>query len=592
MQSPNPEVAAPGRHAKALLATASVAVALAAADTYVVVLALQDMMNGVGLGVDALQKATPIISGFLLGYIAVLPLIGRLADLIDRQRILIGCLGLFVIGSAVTAISAELPVMVAGRFLQGVGGGGLVPATLALVADLWPPGKRGTPLGVVGAVQEIGSVVGPLLGALVLAVSDWRMIFWLNGLAGIVLALGIVACGGRRGRDRVGAPVPQWWRALTWLAVLVAVVLLGLALWAPDSLTTSIRWGGPFVPYGDHTAHLMTPIGVWGLFALAGLLALSVRFWWPIARSVDVVGALLIAVALGALVLTFAASNPEKQVVGPMGWWLLPVAALAAALYVWRHRAARNPLIAKGVVVGRVRPALVVSLCVGTAIVAVVVDIPVLARLTVTDSQTEAALVLLRFLVAVPVGALAGGWMLRRFGAAVIAAPGLLITSLALFQMSTWGTDALDSWLLPTTMLVLAGLGVGLAIAPVNDAALHDAPQTAHGVVSSLLVVARMVGMVVGLALLTAIGLHRFYGKVQSLPHPTEAQVTEAGVLQVQTVFLGAALVALVAAAVALLLGMRVVGVADADEEDGTDAESDDDTDGSAGGYDAEPVNS
>ena len=90
MRSPGPEVDRPvDRRAKALLATASVAVALAAADTYVVVLALQDMMNGVGLGVDALQKATPIISGFLLGYIAVLPLIGRLADLIDRQRILI-----------------------------------------------------------------------------------------------------------------------------------------------------------------------------------------------------------------------------------------------------------------------------------------------------------------------------------------------------------------------------------------------------------------------------------------------------------------------------------------------------------------------
>ena len=544
------------RRDKALLATASVAVALAAADTYVVVLALQDMMSGVGIGVDALQKATPIISGFLLGYITVLPLIGRLADLMNRQRILTVCLALFVIGSAVTAISAELPVLVTGRFLQGVGGGGLVPATLALVADSWPPGERGTPFGVVGALQEIGSVVGPLLGALVLAVSGWRMIFWLNGLLGILLMVGIVATGRRRdGRDRTGRHLPRWWHAVTGCAAAVTFVLLGLALWAPASLTTSIRWGGPFVPYGDHSARLLTPIGLCGLVALCVLLVFSVRYWWSIARHVDVLGALLMAVALGALVLTFAASDPEKQVVGPLGWWLLPVAGFAAAAFVWRQRAARNPLIPRGVLVGRVRPALVVSVCVGAAMVAIVVDIPVLARLTVTNSQTTAALVLLRFLAAVPVGALVGGWLLRRLAAAWIAAPGLLVTGLALLQMSTWDADALHSRLLPTAMLVLAGLGVGLAIAPVNDAALHDAPHDAHGVASSLLVVARMVGMVVGLALLTAIGLRRFYGRVQSLPHPSSAQVTEAGVLQVQTVFLGAAVVALLAAAVALLLG-------------------------------------
>ena len=70
-----------------------------------------------------------------------------------------------------------MPSMVAGRFLQGVGGGGLVPATLALVADLYPVERRGVPLGVVSAVQEIGSVLGPLFGALVLAVADWRAIF-------------------------------------------------------------------------------------------------------------------------------------------------------------------------------------------------------------------------------------------------------------------------------------------------------------------------------------------------------------------------------------------------------------------------------
>lgn len=135
----------PGSNPRTLLALASTAVALAAADTYVVVLALTDMMSGVGLGLDNLQRAAPIISGFLLGYIAVLPLIGRLADVISRSRILLACLAIFVIGSGITALAVDLDVLVAGRVVQGIGGGGLVPATLALVADLWPPGVEGCP---------------------------------------------------------------------------------------------------------------------------------------------------------------------------------------------------------------------------------------------------------------------------------------------------------------------------------------------------------------------------------------------------------------------------------------------------------------
>src|SRR6478672_11926140 len=171
-----------------LLGLAAIAVAFAAADTYVVVLALPDMMNSVGIPIDQLQRAAPIVSGFLLGYVAMLPLIGRIADLRGRVPVLVAALVLFAFGSLVTTLAYDMPSLVGGRFLQGVGGGGLVPATLALVADLYPADRRGVPLGVVSAVQEIGSVVGPLYGALVLAVSDWRVIFAINLVVGLVLA--------------------------------------------------------------------------------------------------------------------------------------------------------------------------------------------------------------------------------------------------------------------------------------------------------------------------------------------------------------------------------------------------------------------
>src|SRR5690606_22053133 len=121
---------------------------------------------------------------------------------------------------------------------QGVGGGGLVPATLALVADLWPPGRRGMPLGAVGAVQELGSVLGPLLGAAVLVVADWRAIFWLNVVLGVLLFVAIAAVTGER----------RWPPFVPTALGVLAIGLLWLALAAPAVLATDITLGIPFIP--------------------------------------------------------------------------------------------------------------------------------------------------------------------------------------------------------------------------------------------------------------------------------------------------------------------------------------------------------
>src|SRR6478672_13458577 len=168
-----------------------------------------------------------------------------------------------------------MPVLVTGRVLQGIGGGGLVPATLALVADLWPPHRRGTPLGVVGAVQELGSVLGPVVGAVVLAWSGWRAIFWLNVAAAFVLYAVIhllgsrpVSSGSRErgGRERDGSARRRRNRAVPVVAAVLTVLGLGvtgLALAAPGSLVTDVALGAPFVPLAG-SSRLLTPIGILG----------------------------------------------------------------------------------------------------------------------------------------------------------------------------------------------------------------------------------------------------------------------------------------------------------------------------------------
>jgi MYXO-CTERM domain-containing protein len=561
---------------RTLLALAAVAISFAAADTYVVVLALPEMMTSVGLETEELQRAAPIVSGFLLGYVAILPLIGRISDLRGRVPVLLGSLVVFAVGSIVTAAAYNLETIVTGRLIQGIGGGGLIPPTLALVADLWPPHRRGLPLGVVGAVQELGSVLGPLYGAVVLAIGDWRAIFWLNCAVGLVLVAAMLPL-----RERVASPDPTRARgpSFDWPgAALAALVLAGLTLVmaAPDRLVQDVEIGRAYLPVtGD--SRWATPLAL-ATFGLAVLLLVRLatarrplvdwRAWPALARETDLWGALLLTVALGAVIVTFASAEPESGAVSPDAPWLVPVALVALGGFALRQRRAERPLVPRGAL--RARPAwgaIVVSFFVGAALIAALVDIPFFARLTVyRDSQLDAALVLVRFLVALPVGAVVGGWLLRRVPAHVLTAVAMLLSAIAFWHMSTWDATSLghetETW-----SLVLAGLGFGLAIAPVNAVLLAHTADAVHGVSSALLIVSRMVGMLLGISALTTIGLRAFYDASDKIPPVAEVcgagatlckayreAVRDAGIAQLHTVFIGAAVCALIAAVLALVL--------------------------------------
>ena len=408
---------------------------------------------------------------------------------------------------------------------------GLVPATLAIVAQLWPADRRGVPLGVVGAVQELGSVLGPVLGALVLVVADWRAIFWLNAVLGLLAGAVVVTGGG-------GCRAPP----LVVVLSAVAAVARGLALAAPDVLVTSVSLGLPFVPFGDATSRLATP-------DRAGRRRAPPR---GARRRVAAApgrscggptcsGPCSSGARSGASCSPSPRPSRRARWSGPLGYALLPVAALLVAGVCRAPPPSPSPLVPRGLVRGRLVWALVVSLLVGVALVAVVVDVPLLARLVHTaepDRGGARARPLPR--------RRAGGGPRRRLGA---AAPrqrrrrgvGLGAGAVGLAVMSTWGRGSLEE-ASSTLVLALTGLGIGLALAPVNDAALAEASHDAHGTASALVVVARMVGMVVGVALLTAIGLHQYYDAVAALPDPTDTDaLKDAAVLQVTSVFRGAA---------------------------------------------------
>ncbi|HEX6151297.1 MFS transporter [Nocardioides sp.] len=566
-------VAVDGR-ARLLLALAAVAVAFAAADTYVVVLALPDMMAAVGVPIDQLQRAAPIVSGFLLGYVAMLPLIGRIADLRGRVPVLVAALVLFAAGSLVTTLAYDMPSMVGGRFLQGVGGGGLVPATLALVADLYPAQRRGVPLGVVSAVQELGSVLGPLFGAVVIAVADWRAIFAINLAVGLVLAAAIRAAGGFEARSaRTSTTGPP---DLVGMVLLFITLVSGALVFVqPAQLLRDLTWGQLFIPVtGD--SRWLAPLGLVTIGAAVLLLArcltarrplVDLRDWWGSMREADLTGALLLAVALAGVILAFATADPRIQVFSDQGIWYLAGGALAAAAFAVHLGRAEAPLVPRGAL--RRTPAwgsMLVSLFIGAALIAALIDIPIFARTTIYgDSQLMAALVLVRFLVVLPIGAVVGGYLTRSLPAGVVTAIGMAFAAAGFVGMSRWDIAALESWT-ATVPLVLGGFGFGLALAPVNAAVLATTDDHVHGLASAFVVVARMVGMLVGISALTTIGLRRYYAEQSDLPNVRDvcdgrsrcAEFTlllkEAGIVQEHVVFLGAAWCAVAAGVLALAL--------------------------------------
>jgi MFS family permease len=176
----------------------------------------------------------------------------------------------------------------------------------------------------------------------------------------------------------------------------------------------------------------------------------------------------------------------------------------------------------------RMRPflgSLLASLCAGAALLITLVDVQLVAQTTMGKNSWEGTLMLTRFLVALPVGAILGGLLIKPLGERLLTFAGLLGAAAAYVLIANWPANVAQQRI--DIDLVLAGLGLGLVIAPLSAVVLRVVPSSQHGIASASLVVARMMGMLIGVAALSAWGLHRFQEFTKDLIPPLPFGITD-----------------------------------------------------------------
>ncbi|MEU6686367.1 MDR family MFS transporter [Streptomyces sp. NPDC046832] len=161
---------------------------LAALDQTIVSTALPTIVSDLG-GLDHLSW---VVTAYLLAATAATPLWGKLGDQYGRKRLFQTAIVIFLVGSALCGAAQDMAQLIAFRALQGLGGGGLIVLSMAIVGDLVPPRERGRYQGLFGAVFGATSVLGPLLGGLFTQHLSWRWVFYVNLPVGVV-ALAVIA---------------------------------------------------------------------------------------------------------------------------------------------------------------------------------------------------------------------------------------------------------------------------------------------------------------------------------------------------------------------------------------------------------------
>lgn len=442
------------RAALVLLAALGTGVFLSGLELMITAVALPAIVGDLGAWTD-LRHASWIINAYLLVYVGTMPLAGRLADMWGVRRLFLGALVFFTLGSLLAGSAGSMDGLIIGRVVQALGGGALVPVATAAASHLYEGSARPRALGIIGALTFLGMAAGPFLGAAIL-----------------------------------GAFRPE--AALAQIGILAGPAT---ALLAP-----AWRW----------VFYVNVPIGI---AALALGWAATAGWDTPRTRArLDAAGAALFTFATGAILLGITLLGESDGAGETLGLdpTLLTVAlvtlGVAAGIAAVVHGLRRpDPFLDPRLFGNRVfSSAALVSLLTGYGFATAIVGAAVFVDRVLYGGPDQQRVALGALAGATAVGALASGWLVRQISLRTVSLVGLAASIAGLAWMGTWTADV-D---LATVAAGggLFGLGFGLTVTPRSTAAVEAVERHSIGAASATVTVARMIGMAVGLAVLTAYG--------------------------------------------------------------------------------------
>jgi len=434
-----------------LLTVLGVGVFLAGLELMVTAVALPQILATIANWTD-LRKASWIINGYLLVYVVTMPLAGRLTDLWGARRLFLAALAVFTVGSLLAGLAQTLDQLIAARLVQAVGGGAIIPVATAAASHLFDGPARPRALGIIGALTFLGMAAGPFVGAAVLETIHPETALANMGIAGGPL---------------VNVIAPAW------------------------------RW----------VFFVNAPIGLCGL-----AIAWAASADWDTPRlqaRVDYFGALLFSFGLLAILSGTTLIGDSDEVFGvPTNTAVagfIAAGVLALLVAIWHGFRSRNPFLDPRLFMDRVfSSAALISLLTGYGMATAIVGGAVFVDRVLYGGPEQQRVVLGALAGAMAIGALVSGFLTRKIGLRVLTLVGLVISAGGLAWMSTWSPSA------PTNLYALSaavfGIGFGLTVTPRSTAAVESAGRAAFGAASATVTVARMIGMAVGMAALTAYG--------------------------------------------------------------------------------------